>query len=54
MSEDQPEESGAIEEDIDEQDPRLKGDAIGDTLYSESWVLRTMIKVTVVVTCCLW
>ena len=30
----------------DEDDVRLKGDAIGDTLYSESWVLRTMIKLT--------
>ncbi|XP_057377298.1 protein saal1-like isoform X2 [Daphnia carinata] len=29
-----------------EDDERLKGDAIGDTLYSESWVLKTLMKLT--------
>lgn len=36
-----------VDEDPDEdQDERLKGDAIGETLYSESWVLKTLIKLT--------
>ncbi|XP_045022826.1 protein saal1-like isoform X1 [Daphnia magna] len=31
---------------ITEDDERLKGDAIGDTLYSESWILKTLMKLT--------
>ena len=31
---------------VEEDDERLKGDAIGDTLYSESWVLKTLMKLT--------
>lgn len=38
--------AAADAENPDEDDVRLKGDAIGDTLYSESWVLRTMIHLT--------
>ncbi|KAI9561593.1 hypothetical protein GHT06_012552 [Daphnia sinensis] len=37
------EENGDV---IAEDDERLKGDAIGDTLYSESWVLKTLMKLT--------
>lgn len=32
--------------DINEDDERLKGDAIGDTLLSESWLLKTLMKLT--------
>lgn len=34
------------EQNIEEDDERLKGDAIGDTLYSESWILKTLMKLT--------
>lgn len=34
---------------IDEDDVRLKGDAIGDTLFSESWLLKTLMKLTQVI-----
>ena len=34
------------EPNVEEDDERLKGDAIGDTLYSESWVLKTLMKLT--------
>ena len=30
----------------DEEDNILKGDAIGDTLYSEKWLLTTLMKLT--------
>ena len=30
----------------DDLEERLKGDSIGDTLYSEKWVLKTLMKLT--------
>jgi len=33
-------------EQIQEDDERLKGDAIGDTLYSESFILKTLMNLT--------
>lgn len=38
-----------IDLNIEENDERLKGDAIGDTLYSESWVLKTLVCLTQVI-----
>lgn len=35
---------------IQEDDERLKGDAIGDTLYSESFILKTLMNLTEVTT----
>lgn len=35
-----------IDPNVQEDDERLKGDAIGDTLYSESWVLKTLVSLT--------
>ena len=35
---------------VEKDDEKLKGDAIGDTLFSESWVLKTLIKLTEVYT----
>jgi|LakMenEpi03Aug12_release.lakeMendotaPanAssembly.Ray.scaffolds.fasta_scaffold843399_2 hypothetical protein len=36
-----------INELIEEDDERiLKGDAIGDTLYSESFILKTLVNLT--------
>ena len=32
------------DDDIDEE--KLKGDAIGDTLYSEKWLIQTLMKLT--------
>ena len=34
------------ENDDDEMEEKLKGDSIGDTLYSEKWVLKTLMKLT--------
>lgn len=31
---------------VEEDEQTLKGDAIGDTLYSESWVLKTLMNLT--------
>lgn len=46
MSAEDGKEMVAIDPNIQEDDERLKGDAIGDTLYSESWVLKTLVKLT--------
>lgn len=35
-------ESGEVED----QQELLKGDAIGETLFSESWVIKTLMKLT--------
>lgn len=35
----------SIERDSDLEE-KLKGDSIGDTLYSEKWVLKTLMKLT--------
>lgn len=44
--------NGNLPEDLDvnEDDERLKGDAIGDTLFSETWLLKTLMKLTQVIT----
>jgi len=42
--------SGNLLNDGDEEDQELlKGDAIGDTLFSESWVIKTLMKLTEVI-----
>lgn len=49
MSEDEAEKTlgtDGTDQNLQEDDERLKGDAIGDTLYSESWVLKTLVNLT--------
>lgn len=36
----------SLPDNLNEDFDKMKGDAIGDTLYSERWVLKTLIKVT--------
>ena len=38
--------NGFDEADVPDDDELLKGDAIGDTLFSESWVIKTLMKLT--------
>lgn len=38
--------NGFDEANVPDDDELLKGDAIGDTLFSESWVIKTLMKLT--------
>lgn len=46
MSDANPIDDDVDPENDDELQEKLKGDSIGDTLYSEKWVLKTLMKLT--------